>query len=84
MDAHNGSSNAHWVAHHLATASGIRTKIASNKLMDKNGIHISCSMHCSHKLYGFQGIEEVDFMQSVGNNRVGVPELCYANIYEIA
>jgi hypothetical protein len=26
----------------------------------------------------------VDFMQSVGNNRVGVPELCYANIYEIA
>jgi hypothetical protein len=52
--------------------------------VDKNGTHISCPVRCSHKLYGFQGIEKVDFMLSVGNNTMGMPEVCYASIYEIA
>jgi hypothetical protein len=53
-------------------------------VVDKNGTHNSCPVRCSNKLYGFQGIKKVNFMLSVDNNRVGVPELCYANIYEIA
>jgi hypothetical protein len=64
---------------HKITKYLLEQKLFWRKFVDKSETRASYP-HFSRKLYGFQDYETMNFMLSVGSNRVNTPELRYSNI----